>query len=258
MRLAVFSDVHGNWTALEAVLADMDAIGGFDIVWCLGDLSAYGSRPAECLRRIRERREAFGKDKFHVIGGNTDRYLITGERFPAKPAQDANELQLLVDNWQPRDTALNWTAAQLSFEDYQWLQKRLGRETFLEAPGYGWVIGYHAIPGNDETILLPGTPDEEARDMLLDREGNLAIGGHIHVQMNRELGSWRVVNVGSVGQSTDMPGKAQWGLFTFENGDVTIDLRAIPYDVEAAIADYHAVGHPAAEWVASKLRPVPK
>ncbi len=123
--------------------------------------------------------------------------------------------------------------------------------------GYGWVIGYHAIPGDDEAMLRPDMPDEEARDALLDREGRLGIGGHIHVQMDRDLGNWRVVNVGSVGSSNDAPGRAQWGLFTFENGALTVDLRRVVYDVDAAIADLETVGHPVPKWVVNQLRPTP-
>jgi predicted phosphodiesterase len=258
MRLAVFSDIHGNRVALEAVLADMEAVGGIDHVWCLGDLSAFGSRPAECIRRVREVREAFGKEKFQVIGGNTDRYLITGQRFPVPKAKDEDAFKRLARDWNARDAILNWNVAQLSWEDYEWLAKRLGRETALEVEDYGWVIGYHAIPGDDEAMLKPDTPEDEARDYLLDREGRLGIGGHIHVQMDRDLGSWRAINVGSVGSSIDAPGRAQWGLFTFENDEVMVDLRRVPYDVDAAIADLEAVDHPVPKWVIRTLRPEKK
>lgn len=255
MRLAVFSDIHGNLTALEAMLADLEATGSVDVIWCLGDLAAFGSRPVECIRRIRELGESLGKEKFRVIGGNTDRYLLSGQRFPSPPVENVEALGKLVRNWQARDAILNWNAEQLSWEDYEYLQKLIGQELALEAEGFGWVIGYHAIPGDDEAMLKPDTPDEEARDALLDREGRMGIGGHIHVQMDRDLGNWRVVNVGSVGSSVDAPGRAQWGLFTFENGQVSVDLRRVVYDVDAAIADLEAVGHPAPKWVVNTLRP---
>jgi len=74
MRLGVISDIHGNLVALETALADLEAAQP-DIVWCLGDLAAFGPRPVECIHRLREAREAFGKQKFHVIGGNNDRYM---------------------------------------------------------------------------------------------------------------------------------------------------------------------------------------
>ena len=116
------------------------------------------------------------------------------------------------------------------------------------------TVGYHAVPGDDEKALTPETPVEEARDDLLDREGRLGIGGHIHVQMDRNLGDWRIINTGSVGMSFQNPGFAQWSLLTFENGDVMVDLRNVPYDTSALAADARAAGHPEPEWMLRKFR----
>jgi len=49
-RILVISDIHANFTALEAVLADA---GEVDETWCLGDLVGYGPDPNECIHRIR-------------------------------------------------------------------------------------------------------------------------------------------------------------------------------------------------------------
>jgi len=254
MRLAVLSDIHGNLVAMEAALTDLESVGEVDMVWFLGDLAAFGSRPAECIRRLREVGDHFGKEKFRAIGGNTDRYLVTGERFKLPPAKDEDAFGKLLQSRRTTDAMLNWNLGQLTWDDYEYLAKIVGRETGLRVDDYGYVIGYHAIPGNDETMLRPDTSDEEAADALLDREGRLAIGGHIHVQMDRAVGRWRVINVGSIGMSFDMPGKAQWGLFTFENDTVTVDLRAVAYNVDEAIADLKATGHPAPDFAEKRLR----
>lgn len=267
MRLAVLSDIHGNLIALETVLADLEAAGGADMVWCLGDISIGASRPAECIRRIRalsetEETEEEGDEAktkitesktFKVIGGNTDRYMVTGERFKTPSAKDEATFHKLTKIWQGRDMVFNWSQSQLSWDDYQYLKKIRHRELAHEVEGYGWVIGFHAVPGNDETMLTPETPDEEAADLLLDREGRLAIYGHTHRQMNRFVGGWHIVNVGSVGMSFDAPGIAQYGIFTFENGEVSVDLRNIPYDLDALREDFAASGHPAADWFLSRI-----
>lgn len=248
MRLAVISDIHGNLKAFETAWADLQAQGDFDQIWVLGDLAAFGPRPAECIGRVRALREEIGKEKFKVIGGNTDRYMVQGTRpyFPA--AEDAEGVAKLASMWQGRDTALNWAVEQISFEDYDYLKSILGRERQLRVEGYGTVIGYHAIPGDDESNLLkPDSDDEQAMDALLDREGRMGIGGHTHLQMDRAIGAWRVVNVGSVGWSFGAPGMAEWGLFSFESGAATVELRRIPYDVAAVLADFEAVNHPAPE-----------
>lgn len=253
MKLAVFSDVHGNLTALEVVKADIEAHQP-DLIWCLGDLASHGTRPAECIHTIQAWREAFGKDKFMVIGGNTDRYLVTGERFKTSPTTDESQFSKLLPMRLEYDSIFNWCFSKLSWDDYQFLAKRLGREVAHYVEGFGWIIGYHAVPGDDEKFITPDTPDEEVADFLLDREGKLAIGAHIHRQMNRQIGRWQVVNCGSVGLSFDMIGKAQWGLFTFADGGVDIQLKALDYDVDSVLEDAQALGYPAVDWLAKRLR----
>ena len=54
MRVAVISDVHANYHALEAVLNEIDA-ARVDAVWCLGDTVGYGPRPNECCDVVRDR-----------------------------------------------------------------------------------------------------------------------------------------------------------------------------------------------------------
>lgn len=255
MRLAVLSDIHGNLIALETVLADLAAQGGADITWCLGDLAVFGSRASECIQRIKALTEENEGKTFKTIGGNTDHYLIKGTRFPMSSVKEEAEFEKFVRFIHDRDTIMNWNLSTLSWEDYEFLKKIRHGELHLSVEGYGDVIGYHAVPGNDESMLLPDTPDEEAVDYLLDREGRLGIGGHTHLQMDREIGRWRLINVGSVGLSNDHPGYAQYGLFTFENGDVNIELRNIPYDVEAVLDDLDEAGHPVPEWIESRIRP---
>ncbi|MBK8025493.1 MAG: metallophosphoesterase [Chloroflexi bacterium] len=261
MRLACISDIHGNLTALEAALADLEAIGGADHLWILGDLAAMGSRPVECIRRVKGLVDAVKddehkKDTVRVISGNTDRYLVTGTRMTiGKTPENQEELDAARKGAETGWKVIMWGLNQLEYDDYAFLAKLPG-ECDLYVPGYGHVIGYHAVPGDDEGYLLPATSDEEAADFLLDREGRLGIGGHIHQQFDRTLAGrgWRVINDGAVGLSFEKPGLAQWALITFDGGEAQVDLREVPYDVEAAVADAQAVGHPAPEWLENLMR----
>jgi predicted phosphodiesterase len=259
MRLAVFSDVHGNLTAFEAAWADYKAQGGADQLWFLGDLAFFGPHPAECIRRVRAISEAAEADDarkgtVRLVRGNTDRYLVTGEAMRSRPAEDAAAFETLRAQASRFQRVHAWTLAQLTFDDYQFLS-RLAPECDLAVPGFGHVIGYHGTPGSDEGLLTPETDEEAAADALLDRAGRLAIGGHIHRQMDRALpGGWRAVNVGSVGNAFDRPGCAQWGLFTFGDGDVQVDLRAVPYDIDFAASQFHAVSYPEPAWAEKRLR----
>ena len=256
MRLAVMADIHGNMLAFEAVLADLASVGEVDNIWILGDIAAMGTHPAACVAKIREMIEQHDKDKVQVIGGNADRYLVTGKRpHSSRGAKDAEALAKLITSSEDMNAALIWNLRQCGWEDYEFLAKILGQELFLNVPEYGNVIGVHAVPGDDEPLaFLPNSPDEEAADALLDREGRLALAGHTHTRMDRTVGRWRIVNPGSVGFSFTQSGRAEWALITFENGEAQVDLRGVLYDVDAAIAQADIVGYPSKVLLESRLR----
>jgi predicted phosphodiesterase len=254
MRLAVFSDIHGNLHALEAVLADLQQVGEVDQIWCLGDLAAFGTHPAECVTRIRLLQAELGEKKLKVIGGNTDRYIVTGKRPELPTVKDEEGFRKRILSLPQRDSLLNWCLSRLSWEDYEFLSKILGRELHTRIAGYGDVIGYHAIPGDDEPMALrPDTPDEQASDALLDRAGRLAIGGHTHLVMDRMLGNWRVINPGSAGLSFTDVRRAEWALITFEDGQAQVDFRAIPYDFRAVLASIGESGYPHPEFLTDRF-----
>jgi len=68
MRYAIFTDIHANIEALEAVLAKIDEIAEekpINQIWFLGDLIGYGPNPNECIKTLRERTDV-------IIAGNHD------------------------------------------------------------------------------------------------------------------------------------------------------------------------------------------
>ena len=65
-RVAVISDVHANWHALDAVLQEIEREEP-DELWCLGDLVDYGPRPNPCSAAV-ERRAALCLSGNHDLG----------------------------------------------------------------------------------------------------------------------------------------------------------------------------------------------
>src|SRR4029079_17899168 len=76
--IAIISDVHGNFPALEAVLADIDASGSPQIV-CLGDIAGYYCMVNECVAALRAR-------SVQSLLGNHDYYLVSGTVPPRSQA----------------------------------------------------------------------------------------------------------------------------------------------------------------------------
>src|SRR5947199_1392322 len=101
MRFAIFSDVHGNLEALEAVLADARARKCTRFV-CLGDVVGYNANPRECVERVREL-------DCPVVKGNHDEAASR-----LSPPGDFNEIA---------ERAIAWTREHLSDEHKEWLRR---------------------------------------------------------------------------------------------------------------------------------------
>jgi predicted phosphodiesterase len=87
VRLAIVSDIHGNLTAFEAVLADL-RLTAPDLIWHGGDLAHAGSSPAEVVDRLRE----IG---WPGVLGNTDEMLFDSEPLQTFAGQSAAMAPLL-------------------------------------------------------------------------------------------------------------------------------------------------------------------
>ncbi len=65
MRALILSDIHANLEAFRAVIDDANNRGGFDVLWCLGDLVGYGPDPVACLKLVQSH-------SFLAVAGNHD------------------------------------------------------------------------------------------------------------------------------------------------------------------------------------------
>ena len=245
-RLAVLSDIHGNLLALEAVLADVEARGRPDVYWILGDLAAFCPWPAETLARLRSLPDVT------CLQGNTDRYLVTGRR-PAAPVRSPEDWAQMPTTLAGRDANFRWTVERLSYADYEFLRD-LPPWLEMEVPGYGRVVAVHATPTDDETVILPDTPDDEVRPHLASLDARLLLYGHTHRPVDRTVGSVRLVNDGSVGLPLDGDPRSAYALLDFEGGQCAVTIRRVTYDREAVIAELEQVEHPGRVRVGRILR----
>jgi len=115
VRAAVFSDVHGNLPALEAVLAAARE-REVDEVWIVGDLVAHGPQPAETVQRLKALPSA------RIVRGNTDRYVLTGDLSGLIPSLDQPRSPEAVRALVAATSAHAWTRGCITTPGgYDWL-----------------------------------------------------------------------------------------------------------------------------------------
>jgi diadenosine tetraphosphatase ApaH/serine/threonine PP2A family protein phosphatase len=239
MRVAIFTDIHANLPALEAVLAATDQ-AGIEKLWCLGDVVGYGAQPDDCARLVQERCEL-------CLVGNHD-LAVTGEIstevFSASAA-----------------AAVEWTRANSEEETIEFLRKLRPEVTDRE------VGLYHASPRDPvwEYVLAL----DQALECMETQSAPVSLIGHSHVALfftdgggespkggqapaDQALevsdGRW-LINPGSVGQPRDGDPRAAWLELDTEAWSVT--FRRVDYEIDRAAEAIRQAGLP--EMLADRL-----
>jgi diadenosine tetraphosphatase ApaH/serine/threonine PP2A family protein phosphatase len=217
-RVAVISDVHANWHALEAVLEAI-AREEPEEIWCLGDLVGYGPRPNPCCAEV-ERRASL------CLAGNHDLGVL-GELDLADFAGDAV-------------VAARWTRGVLDegarsyLESVRPVARRDGVELFHASPRdpvWDYVLSAEAAAAafalTEAPLLLVG---HSHVPLAISLDGGVLDGGLAPAGTVTELGSGRwLLNPGSVGQPRDGNPLAAWLLLDLAERRAW--FRRVEYDI---------------------------
>lgn len=222
-RVAVLSDVHGNATALAAVLADVDRERP-DLIVFGGDLT-WGAEPLQTyeLAAARARQAIF-------IRGNADRAL----------AEDAAETD--SERWMQQSHSPEALAFVEQFEE----------QAVIEIDVLGPVRFCHGSPRSDEECVTPETPAARVQEFMGNVDERVIVTAHVHIQFDRKVGDYRSVNPGSVGLPYQGRPGAYWALLGPDVG-----LLRTEYDVVRAAAAYRGSGLPNADRMAELLEHPP-
>jgi putative phosphoesterase len=205
IKIGLISDIHGNVSALQSVLASLDAADVKDVV-CLGDTAGYHPQVNECIEILRER-------NILSVMGNHDWYLTSGHCLRST----------LVN------TCIDYQRTVITPQNLDWL-----RSLPIEIEMYGirMVHGGWADP-LDEYL----EPTERYFQKL---RGSFFASGHSHLPkiFSSEGKSW--CNPGSVGQPRDGNPHASFAIFD----GTTFILKRVQYDVDETVRACLAAGLP--------------
>jgi predicted phosphodiesterase len=235
VRFLILSDLHGNWRALEAILAN--AKDEYDQAVCCGDIVGYNPDPAQVLEWTR-------KNCFSVVRGNHDK-VVAG----------IDEIEWFN---QVAQIAAIWTMRELTTEQMNWLRALPKGPLKLEH----FYLCHGAPFDEDEYVITP----RDANICFTHFELPLAFFGHTHLQggffyrrgrvgslgpvgqaykdrvVELEPDAMYMINPGSVGQPRDGDPRAAYALFDSETK--CVQLRRVEYNIEKTAEDIRKVGLP--------------
>ena len=232
MRIAVVSDIHGNLTALEAVIADLRRHSP-DVVLQGGDLPYGGCNPVEVMDRVAELGWA-------GIVGNTDEVLWSDaglEKMKATvPA--LGPLMKIIEDCAASTRAMIGESRMNSLRK---LPMQIRHEH---------VAVVHASPGDLWKAPLHDAEDQSFEKVYGPLGARIVVYGHIHRPFVRKLGGFTVCNTGSVGMPYDGDPRPSYLLI---EGD-SIVIQRVEYDVEKEAARLLASDYPHKQWLAEVRR----
>ncbi|MFJ5764003.1 metallophosphoesterase family protein [Lysinibacillus sp. NPDC093210] len=220
-KIAIISDIHGNKTALEAVLEDI-RIREIERIFCLGDLIGKGPQGSACIELIQKNCE-------RVIRGNWDVFI-----------------QAPTDN-----EFIQWYKDRLTEKDFEYLNS-LPFHIDLELNGQ-LIRFFHASPRSEFERILDSHPIEKRLSMFenneitnsihYDKLPDIVFYGDIHTTFLHTYRKGILCNVGSVGNSLDLT-SASYAILdgTFANN--AIQFIRVDYDREAELKIAEEMGLP--------------
>lgn len=233
MKYGILGDIHGNLSALDAVMAALRKDRA-DVIVSVGDVVGYGAAPKECISRLREIGAL-------VVLGNHDAAAI-------------GRLDMIYFNQYAKEAVL-WTQRQLSDEERGWLGA-LPLTRHLEHCS----VAHGTLHRPELFDYIQTTEDADPSLDIMPLP--VCFVGHSHVpvtllrlrddptrtaftpdaQIDLSEVQRALVNVGSVGQPRDEDPRTAYALFDTELNRV--EIRRLEYDIDREAQRIRAAGLP--------------
>lgn len=232
MKIALISDIHANFAALQALSADLERA---DLVVCLGDFVGYYCQVNEVLDYMRQRR-------LICVRGNHDDYLVNGlcEGLPGSVRFGIEYADRVIDADHRR-----WLAE---------LPLTWGGEV---AEGLR-VLLFHGSPYEPlreyiyaSSVGLSREVETRALASLSSFDYDGLFFGHTHRFVLRDEARPLVLNPGSVGQSREAETRGLASLALLDTDTMMVERRLVPYDTQQVIDLARA--NDAGDWVYKHL-----
>jgi len=237
MRIAFISDIHGNFTAFQAVLADLNS-QSIDQIISLGDAVTLGPQPLEVLNALRELNCVY-------IKGNHDAAVLD----PENAAKYEITEHLIAD--------MHWCKARLAPDDLNFIDSFKPLHE-INLPNGSRILAFHGSPLSFTDIIQATTSAEQLDVYFEGHKADIFIGGHSHVQMFRRHDDKLILNAGSIGNAFKFafsPGSpvnllpwAEYMIIEQSGDSLSVDARRVYFDTEELIKEIKKTQLPCADW----------
>jgi predicted phosphodiesterase len=239
MRIAVFSDVHGNLTALQTVLNHIFAQNDIDHIVFAGDLCLVGPRPRACIDLIRQH-------NITCLVGNTDQWILA-----PPPITDDMDESVQLKRMQLQ-AVCRWTTRKLDQDSLAWIKTLQGSFSKVFKPTSNPtdnLLIVHANPIDVNQIIFPPVDkqlelygkvrqtDDDLELLLGKTKERLIAFGHLHIPSTRRWKNKVLVNISSVNLPGDGDPRAKYAVLTWQRSKGwSVQRHRLKYPLDSEIS----------------------
>lgn len=223
MRLALLSDIHGNITALEKILNELNKYDDLEGIVIAGDSIGDGPKSSEVLERLR-------KFKTWIIKGNREEDIIDYQMGRKKEWDYLKQF-----------ASMKWTFNSLKEEQLVFI-KELANQIVIDIPGTSKIRVVHGSPRDVYEHLFPDKLIErlDYATRMIDEE--YLVCGHSHRHWIKLHNDKLIINPGSVGQSFNKHISTEYSILEWKDSRWKHSHHYAKYDIEKAIDDFYKTG----------------
>lgn len=209
MRIAVFSDIHSNYEALDAVINDINK-NNYDKVYFLGDVLSKGPNPKECLELVMN-------NNINTILGNHELYFLRGVDIDENISEIEKEHQ-------------SWIRSNLDDTHRNYL---LNCNLEINEEFEGVKVSFKHFFQKDNNLDYPFysidiLSTSDINDIIEKEESDLIFIGHEHRVFEINHNNKKVFDVGSSGCTAD--NKTHYFIVNINDGKYYIEKKELLYN----------------------------
>ncbi len=208
MKSLIFSDVHANYAAMEAIFITEKQ---WDEVIFLGDAMQFGPHPDEVLQSLREL-------DARCLLGNHDAEVLHLDSITE------------IDHPEHLDW-LKWTKSRLSEKNLRFLQEEFGGPCIIEREGLVFRLHHGDWKFDTDTRLFPDSPGHHFKSIIKKYPEPTILFGHSHIQHDFVFDGTRFINPGSAGHARLGGPLSCYAILEKDR----LELKQIPYDIEKTV-----------------------
>jgi len=227
MKIAIVSDIHGNLSALDAVLRHAKSHGATQTIINLGDLVGYGPDPEAIVR---------WSQSVHVINllGDYDKKILSKKSRKTGWAQVKNP---------DKRAMFSWTYHALSKHAREILRSYPETQS-ISLGGYQVLCTHTGPAGSTKQYLEQETPEQVFVELVEKNGADIILCGHSHHAFIRRVNDVLFLNPGSLGRLDDGDPRASYAILEFDQDHIDAQIFRVPYDLVPVLKKIRQTGLP--------------